>query len=162
MADLHDRDYQVVDATCPFVKRAMNWAKQLKEEGYQVIIVGGDRLHPEVQAIIGYTDETAHVVSTPQEIQKLPIARRVGIIAQTTQSIDTFKACIAALIGKVEELKAFDTICTATEQRQTSAWELAAQVDVMVVIGGRNSANTKRLAELCGERGCGNLPHRNG
>ncbi len=152
MAELHDRDYQVVDATCPFVKRAMNWAKQLKEEGYQVIIVG-DRLHPEVQAIIGYTDETAHVVSTPQEIQKLPIARRVGIIAQTTQSIDTFKACIAALIGKVEELKAFDTICTATEQRQTSAWELAAQVDVMVVIGGRNSANTKRLAELCGERG---------
>ncbi len=152
MKELHDRDYKVVDATCPFVKRAMNWAKQLKEEGYQVIIVG-DRFHPEVQAIIGYTDETAHVVSTPQEIQKLPIARRVGIIAQTTQSIDTFRACITELVGKVEELKAFDTICTATEQRQTSAWELAAQVDVMVVIGGRNSANTKRLAELCGERG---------
>ena len=152
MGELQELAYDVVDATCPFVQRAMRWAKQLKEEGYQVIIVG-DQFHPEVQAILGYTDETAHIVSTPQEIQKLPIARRVGIIAQTTQSISNFRACIGELIGKVEELKAFDTICTATEQRQTSAWELAAQVDVMVVIGGRNSANTKRLAELCQEQG---------
>lgn len=152
MGELQALKYDVVDATCPFVQRAMRWAKQLKEEGYQVIIVG-DQFHPEVQAILGYTDETAHVVSTPQEIQKLPIARRVGIIAQTTQSISNFRACVGELIGKVEELKAFDTICTATEQRQTSAWELAAQVDVMVVIGGRNSANTKRLADLCQERG---------
>ncbi len=152
MEELKELNCDVVDATCPFVHRAMRWAKQLKDEGYQVVIVG-DRLHPEVQAILGYTDETAHVVSTPQEIQKLPIASRVGIIAQTTQSVSNFKACVDALVGKVEDLKAFDTICTATEQRQTSAWELAAQVDVMVVIGGRNSANTKRLAELCKEQG---------
>jgi len=143
---------EVVDATCPFVQRAMRWAKQLKEEGYQVIIVG-DKFHPEVQAIFGYTDETAHVVSTPQEVQKLTIARRVGVIAQTTQSVSNLRECVGELIGKVQELKVFDTICTATEERQTSAWELAAQVDVMVVIGGRNSANTKRLAELCQERG---------
>ncbi|HHT67872.1 MAG TPA: bifunctional 4-hydroxy-3-methylbut-2-enyl diphosphate reductase/30S ribosomal protein S1 [Firmicutes bacterium] len=152
MEQLEELSYDVVDATCPFVHRAMRWAKQLKDEGYQVIIVG-DRLHPEVQAILGYTDETAHVVSTPQEIKKLPIASRVGIIAQTTQSVSNFKACVNELAGVVEDLKAFDTICTATEQRQTSAWELAAQVDVMVVIGGRNSANTKRLAELCKEQG---------
>ncbi len=152
MEELEELGYDVVDATCPFVHRAMRWAKQLKDEGYQVIIVG-DRLHPEVQAILGYTDETAHVVSTPQEIRKLPIASRVGIIAQTTQSVSNFKACVNELAGMVEDLRAFDTICTATEQRQTSAWELAAQVDVMVVIGGRNSANTKRLAELCKEQG---------
>ncbi len=152
MEELEEQGYDVVDATCPFVHRAMRWAKQLKDEGYQVIIVG-DRLHPEVQAILGYTDETAHIVSTPQEIRKLPIASRVGIIAQTTQSVSNFKACVNELAGMVEDLRAFDTICTATEQRQTSAWELAAQVDVMVVIGGRNSANTKRLAELCKEQG---------
>lgn len=152
MEELKEFDYDVVDATCPFVHRAMRWAKQLHDEGYQVIIVG-DRDHPEVQAILGYTDDTAHVVSTPQEIQKLPIASRVGIIAQTTQSVSNFQACVDELAGMVEDLKAFDTICTATEQRQTSAWELAAQVDVMVVIGGRNSANTKRLAELCKEQG---------
>ncbi|HKM42522.1 MAG TPA: bifunctional 4-hydroxy-3-methylbut-2-enyl diphosphate reductase/30S ribosomal protein S1 [Limnochordia bacterium] len=152
MDELTELNYDVVDATCPFVHRAMRWAKQLHDEGYQVIIVG-DRDHPEVQAILGCTDETAHVVSTPQEIQELPIASRVGIIAQTTQSVSNFKACVNELTGMVEDLKAFDTICTATEQRQTSAWELAAQVDVMVVIGGRNSANTKRLAELCKEQG---------
>ena len=152
MEELGKLNYEVVDATCPFVHRAMRWAKQLKDEGYQVIIVG-DRLHPEVQAILGYTDETAHVVSTPQEIEKLPIASRVGIIAQTTQSVSNYKACVDKLAGTVDDLKAFDTICTATEQRQASAWELAAQVDVMVVIGGRNSANTKRLAELCKEQG---------
>jgi len=152
LSELQSGELEVIDATCPFVQRAMRWARQLKEEGYQVIIVG-DRFHPEVQAILGYTDDTAQVVSTPQEIRKLPIARRVGIIAQTTQSNANFKACINELIGRVQELKAFDTICTATEQRQTSAKELAAQVDVMVVIGGRNSANTKRLAELCKERG---------
>ncbi|NMB00514.1 MAG: bifunctional 4-hydroxy-3-methylbut-2-enyl diphosphate reductase/30S ribosomal protein S1 [Firmicutes bacterium] len=152
MEELDELGYEVVDATCPFVQRAMRWAKQLKDEGYQVIIVG-DRFHPEVQAILGYAGETAQVVSTPQEIQELPIASRVGIIAQTTQSVSNFKACVNELIGKVEDLKAFDTICTATEQRQTSAYELAAKVDVMVVIGGRNSANTKRLAELCQEQG---------
>jgi|BioPla2DNA2_1021312.scaffolds.fasta_scaffold15392_4 ribosomal protein S1/(E)-4-hydroxy-3-methyl-but-2-enyl pyrophosphate reductase len=152
MEELKELGYDVVDATCPFVHRAMGWARQLKDEGYQVIIVG-DRFHPEVQAILGYAGETAYVVSNPQEIRELPIASRVGIIAQTTQSVQNFQACVDELEGKVEDLKAFDTICTATEQRQTSARELAAKVDVMVVIGGRNSANTKRLAELCQEQG---------
>lgn len=152
MEELEELNHDVVDATCPFVQRAMRWAKQLSDEGYQVIIVG-DRFHPEVQAILGYAGETAQVVSNPQEISTLPIASRVGVIAQTTQSVQNFQACVEELVGKVEDLKAFDTICTATEQRQTSARELAAKVDVMVVIGGRNSANTKRLAELCQEQG---------
>lgn len=152
MEELEELNHDVVDATCPFVQRAMRWAKQLSDEGYQVIIVG-DRFHPEVQAILGYAGETAQVVSNPQEISTLPIASRVGVIAQTTQSVQNFKACVDELAGKVEDLKTFDTICTATEQRQTSARELAAKVDVMVVIGGRNSANTKRLAELCQEQG---------
>ena len=152
LEELQELNHEVVDATCPFVQRAMRWAKQLRDEGYQVIIVG-DRFHPEVQAILGYAGETAHVVSNPQEIRKLPIASRVGVIAQTTQSVQNFEACVDELVGKVEDLKTFDTICTATEQRQKSARELAAKVDVMVVIGGRNSANTKRLAEICQEQG---------
>lgn len=152
MEELQGRGLEIVDATCPFVQRAMRWAKQLKDEGYQVVIVG-DKSHPEVQALLGCTDEEAHIVSSPQDIDELPAAKRIGVIAQTTQSTSNYRACVSALIGKVEELKAFDTICIATEQRQTSAMELAAQVDVMVVIGGRNSANTKRLAEVCQEQG---------
>ena len=152
MEELEELNHDVVDATCPFVQRAMRWAKQLSDEGYQVIIVG-DRFHPEVQAILGYAGETAQVVSNPQEISTLPIASRVGVIAQTTQSVQNFKACVDELAGNVEDLKTFATICAATDQRQTSARELAAKVDVMVVIGGRNSANTNRLAELCQEQG---------
>lgn len=152
MDALNQRDVTVLDATCPFVQRAMRWARQLTEEGYQVVIVG-DESHPEVQAIKGYTNGTAFVVDSPQAIDGLPAAKRIGVIAQTTQSTENFRACINALIGRVEELKAFDTICTATEQRQASARQLAAQVDVMVVIGGRNSANTRRLAEVCQEQG---------
>jgi 4-hydroxy-3-methylbut-2-enyl diphosphate reductase len=152
MDELKQRNVQVLDATCPFVQRAMRWARQLTEEGYQVVIVG-DESHPEVQAIKGYTNGTAYVVDSPQAIDELPAAKRIGVIAQTTQSTEIFKACMNALVGKAEELKAFDTICTATEQRQASARRLAAQVDVMVVIGGHNSANTKRLAEVCQEQG---------
>lgn len=152
LAGLHERGMEVVDATCPFVRRAMRWASQLKDEGYQVVIVG-DESHPEVKAIYGASGETAWIVETPQAIDELPAAKRIGIIAQTTQSTANYQQCVGEFIGRSEEVKAFDTICTATEQRQFSARELAAQVDVMVVIGGHNSANTKRLAEVCQESG---------
>ena len=142
----------VVDATCPFVKRAMRFASQLKEEGYQIVIVG-DSAHPEVKAIHGATGESAWVIDSPQAIDKLPLTKRIGVIAQTTQSISNFQECVSALAGKADVLKAFNTICTATEQRQFSARQVAANVDVMVIIGGRNSANTRRLAEVCQEVG---------
>ncbi len=148
MLELERRGLDVVDATCPFVKRAMRWTKQLKDEGYQVVIVG-DESHPEGMAIFGASDETAWVVKSPRTIDELPSAKRIGIIAQTTQSTANLRECVGAFIGRVEELKAFDTICTATEQRQSSARDTAAQVDVMVVVGGRNSANTRRLVEVC-------------
>lgn len=153
METLQQPGVEVVDATCPFVQRAMRWAKQLDGEGYQVIIVG-DESHPEIQAVRGYVSNgTAYVVDSPQAIDELPTAKRIGVIAQTTQSKSVLQACVSALIGKAQEIKVFDTICTATEQRQASARQLAAQVDVMVVIGGHNSANTKRLAEVCQEQG---------
>ena len=152
LTGLHERGMKVVDATCPFVRRAMRWASQLTDEGYQVVIVG-DESHPEVKAIYGASGETAWIVETPQAIDELPAAKRIGIIAQTTQSTANYQQCVGKFIGRSEEVKAFDTICTATEQRQFSARELAAQVDVMVVIGGHNSANTKRLAEVCQESG---------
>jgi len=153
METLQRPNVEVVDATCPFVQRAMRWARQLDDEGYQVVIVG-DESHPEVQAVRGYVASgNSFVVDSPQAIDELPTAKRIGVIAQTTQSKSVFQACVSALIGKAQEIKVFDTICTATEQRQASAKQLAAQVDVMVVIGGHNSANTKRLAEVCQEQG---------
>jgi small subunit ribosomal protein S1 len=143
---------QVVDATCPFVVRAMTWAAKLKEDGYQVIIVG-DRDHPEVIAILGATDNTGVVVGNPGEVAILPIAPSYGVVAQTTQSLSNFQACIMELVGKAQEVKFYDTICTATARRQQAARELASRVDVMLVVGGRNSANTSRLAQICQESG---------
>ncbi|NLY52681.1 MAG: bifunctional 4-hydroxy-3-methylbut-2-enyl diphosphate reductase/30S ribosomal protein S1 [Firmicutes bacterium] len=143
---------QVVNATCPFVVRAMTWAAQLREDGYQVVIVG-DREHPEVIAILGATDNTGIVVGTPEEAAALPTCEAYGVVAQTTQSLSNFRACIAELVGKAREVKFYDTICTATARRQQAARELASRVDVMLVVGGRNSANTTRLAQICQESG---------
>ncbi|MGI6567318.1 MAG: bifunctional 4-hydroxy-3-methylbut-2-enyl diphosphate reductase/30S ribosomal protein S1 [Firmicutes bacterium] len=143
---------QVVDATCPFVVRAMTWAAQLREDGYQVLIVG-DREHPEVIAILGATDNTGIVVGTQEEVAGLPTCESYGVVAQTTQSLSNFRACIAELVGKAREVKFYDTICTATARRQQAARDLASRVDVMLVVGGRNSANTTRLAQICQESG---------
>ena len=142
----------VVNATCPFVRRAMHWAEELYQEGYQVVIVG-DEDHPEVAAVRAYTNDTAVVIRCAEEASKVPESARIGVVAQTTQSSENFDACIEALRERCHELKFFDSICTATAERQSEARELASQVDVMLVVGGHNSANTTRLAEICREAG---------
>lgn len=142
----------VVDATCPFVRRAMRWANELYQDGYQVVIVG-DEAHPEVAAVKAYTNDTAVVIRSADEASKVPESDRIGVVAQTTQSSENFAACIEALRKRCRELKFFDSICTATAERQDEARRLASQVDVMLVVGGHNSANTTRLAEICREAG---------
>lgn len=138
----------IVDATCPFVINAQRFAQALYKEGYQVVIVGeGD--HPEVVGIMGFVENNAWVIENAFEIKNLPKKKRVGIIAQTTQSFDNFREVVCALMEKSEELKVFNTICHATTHRQEAAINIANKVDLMIVIGGRNSANTNRLASLC-------------
>ncbi|MGB9597871.1 MAG: 4-hydroxy-3-methylbut-2-enyl diphosphate reductase [Candidatus Poribacteria bacterium] len=139
---------KVVDATCPFVVNAQKLAQKLNSEGYQVVIVGeGD--HPEVIGLIGFTDNSAWVIDNANAIEDFPYRRSIGIIAQTTQSFENFRDVVSALLEKCDELRVFNTICHATSQRQESAKELAQKVDLMIVIGGHNSANTNRLATLC-------------
>ena len=139
---------KIVDATCPFVVNAQKLAHELNSEGYQVIIVGeGD--HPEVIGIMGFAENEAWVVDKAIAIQDRPKMKRVGVIAQTTQSFENFREVVWATLEKCDELKAFNTICHATAQRQESAIKLAKQVDLVIVVGGHNSANTNRLASLC-------------
>ncbi|MBM3211075.1 4-hydroxy-3-methylbut-2-enyl diphosphate reductase [Candidatus Poribacteria bacterium] len=142
----------IVDATCPFVVKAQKVAKQLSDEGYQVVIVGESN-HPEVIGIRGFVGKDAWVVEKSEEIEFFPDKPRMGIIAQTTQSFENFQGVVCAVLEKTSELKAVNTICNATAYRQIEAMELTKNVDVMIVIGGRNSANTTRLAELCGQSG---------
>jgi 4-hydroxy-3-methylbut-2-enyl diphosphate reductase len=145
------RDLTVVDATCPFVKKAQEYAARLAAEGYTVIIVG-EAEHPEVQGIVSYaTAGPVQVVANAAQAVQLPRLGRVGIIAQTTQSFENLRQVADICLEKSQELRVFNTICDATTVRQNEAREIARQVDVMLVIGGFNSANTTRLAQICRE-----------
>jgi 4-hydroxy-3-methylbut-2-enyl diphosphate reductase len=144
-----DRHLNLVDATCPFVAVAQRKAASLREAGYTVVILG-ERDHPEVAGLEGFAEEGAVVV---EDAAGLPLVRlrgkRVGVVVQTTQTRANLASVAAALAPVARELLVFNTICDATEKRQSAAGELAAEVDVVVVVGGRNSANTARLAQLC-------------
>ncbi|MCK4427445.1 MAG: 4-hydroxy-3-methylbut-2-enyl diphosphate reductase, partial [candidate division Zixibacteria bacterium] len=142
------RKMEVVDATCPFVKKAQKKAKLLSDQGYQVVVVG-EADHPEVQGIMGYANDSALVINHNRIKKNLPHFEKLGVIAQTTLSIDAFKQVIGELIEKADELKVCNTLCHATARAQKATLKLASKVDMMIVVGGHNSANTTRLAKLC-------------
>ena len=138
----------VVDATCPHVKKAQLSAKALADEGRSVVIVG-EKEHPEVQSICKWADGKAVCVETAEEAAAIAPVGRLGIVSQTTFSGEKFREIVGVLLEKSRDVRVMRTICTATDQRQQAALALARKVDAMIVIGGRNSANTTRLAELC-------------
>lgn len=147
---LAEKGYDVVDATCPFVKKAQQYAKLLKEDGYQVVIIG-DREHPEVLGLMSYAGDDALVVNKDEKLPKLK--RRVGVIVQTTQPVSVLKNFISEALEQVEEIKVFNTICNSTSLRLKETKAMAKKADVMVVVGGKNSANTTQLAALCASMG---------
>ena len=142
----------IIDATCPFVKKAQELAKELNDQGYQVVVVG-DKEHPEVTGIIGWTGHRGMVVETPEQAENLQPMQKIGIISQTTQPEENFNRIVATLEQKSVDIQTYNTICHATRDRQEAAVQLAKKVDVMLVIGGKNSANTLKLARLCTETG---------
>lgn len=144
------KELDIVDATCPFVKKAQEHVKSLSQQGYDVVVVG-DADHPEVQGIVSYATGKVFVVGSEEEARELPRMGKIGIVAQTTQSFDNLKLVVRECLMKGAEIRVFNTICDATAVRQEEAKELATQVDCMIVIGGYNSANTRRLAEVCKE-----------
>ncbi len=144
---IYKKNLECIDATCPFVKEAQDYAKKLYEEGYFVVIIG-DKNHPEVQAHIAYANYQAQVINSIQEAASID-AQKIGVISQTTQSVDNFVSIVSELVKKTKEIRIFNTICDATEKRQESAKKLALMSDLMIVIGGKNSANTRKLYEIC-------------
>jgi len=146
--EAESRGLELVDATCPHVKKAQLSAKLLSEEGYTVVIVG-EKNHPEVKSIFEWTAQDAYIIETEAEANALPRIGKLGIVSQTTFSGDRFRSIVSCLLEKSREIKILRTICTATDLRQAAALDLAEKVDVMLVIGGKNSANTTRLAQLC-------------
>ena len=137
---------EIVDATCPFVKDVHEKALKLQKEGYPVLILGNPA-HPEVIGIAGHV-KNPMIINTLEELEKLPKMTKLGVVCQTTLNLNFFKEAIAILSLKVKELKVYNTICSATSIRQKEAKELAGTVDVMLVVGGRNSSNTTKLYQI--------------
>lgn len=143
----------IVDTTCPWVKKAQRIAQQLADEGRQVIIVG-DKGHPEVKGLVGWSGGKAKVTSSTEELKNLKTKKlKIGVLAQTTQSEGNFNAIVNYLKQNFKDVKELNTICGATEKRQSAAIDLAKKVDLILVVGDKMSANTKRLTELCSKTG---------
>lgn len=141
---------KIIDTTCSWVKRAQKLAKEVIQKGFQLIIIG-DKNHPEVKGIRGWSEGKGIVISSAEELSRVQLKEKVGVVAQTTQSDENFNNIVKILQSKVKELIVHKTICGATQKRQKAAIELAKKVDVVLVIGDKMSANTKRLTELCSE-----------
>jgi len=145
---LEEKGLNVVDATCVLVKSVQRIAARLAKEGYKVVIIG-EANHPEVQAVVGCAKDVI-VVANEADLAKLPKSGKLGIVCQTTQDSEHFNKIVGA-IGRCSfsELKVVNTLCREAIKRQQSAVELCKRVDIMFVLGGLESANTRRLAELC-------------
>ena len=149
--EISKRSLKLVDTTCPFVRNAQSSARSLGEEGYTVIIVG-DVNHPEVKARYDFAGKKAHVVKDVSGLKALKLKpdERVGILSQTTQSMVNFLGVVKAIIDvKPKDLRVFNTICKDAQVRQSAARDISREVDLMLIVGGKNSANTKRLFEVC-------------
>ncbi len=152
LTELQSRGLKVIDATCPTVSRAQKAVKRLADSGLGVVIFG-DAGHPEVRGLLGWAGDRAVATMDAGVVAGAKLGNRLGVVAQTTQSLAKFNEFVGLLLSSVgphvQEVRIINTLCQKTQQRQDAAVELARRSDLMIVVGGRNSANTRRLAEVC-------------
>jgi 4-hydroxy-3-methylbut-2-enyl diphosphate reductase len=148
---LKAKDAKVINATCPFVTTPQQIVKKMTTEGYDVLIFG-DENHPEVKGVKSYGEDNVHVILEPEEIDAITFtADKIATVAQTTRKKEKYLEIINTLILKNKEVRVFNTICDATFENQDAARDLSNEVDIMIVIGGKNSSNTKQLLNICQE-----------
>lgn len=159
LRDLEARGAQIVDTTCPIVTRAQQWAKKLTDEGFGVIVFG-DPEHKEVRGILGWANGKIVTMRSESELDApLPdwMPSRIGVLSQTTETEGHFASFVQRLLtvqmDRISELRVINTLCNATTSQQAATHELAQNVDLMIVVGGRESANTRHLAEVAREQG---------
>jgi len=159
LQQLQARGAQIVDTTCPIVTRAQQWAKKLTDEGFGVIVFG-DPEHKEVRGILGWANGKVVTMKSEDELDApLPdwMPSRVGVLSQTTETEGHFARFVQKLLtahmDQISELRVINTLCNATTSQQAATQELAQDVDLMIVVGGRESANTRHLAEVAREQG---------
>lgn len=158
-AQLEKQCLTIVDGTCPFVKTAQERAKKLSKEGY-LVIISGDKAHPEVQGLVGFAEcarGSVIVIPSGEQIPDRAKGRRCGVLSQTTQKVSDFASLVEALVPVSPEIRVYNTICKATLARQESICKLASEVDGIIILGGRNSANTRKLVEIAESAGVPNI-----
>ncbi len=150
MKRLKSKKVKIIDATCPFVKQAQNYIITAAGSGYFIIMVG-DKNHPEVQSVISFADEHRFlIINNPDDFKNIPVSEKLALISQTTQDVNFYNYVINEVFKIAErEIIVFNTICDATKLKQDESKLLASNVDVMIVVGGHNSANTNKLEGIC-------------
>jgi len=148
---------KIVDATCPYVKKVQNIVSKYHSENYKIIIIG-DKNHPEVKGVNGWCSNSAIIINDKKNIPLIEKYDKICVVAQTTIIESMFEDIVNEIVQECPEVKVFNTICKATEERQKEAEKIAKLSDIMIVIGGYNSSNTKKLAEIC-ERYCDKVLH---
>jgi len=148
--ELKSRGLRIMDGTCPYVHYSQRKAMELHRDGYTVVIVG-DKNHPEIRGILGYIQDEGYAVKTVDEARQLPDLQKIGVIAQTTISPRKYQLVIEALRERAPVVKVCETICDATEENQKAVRSLSREVDLLLVIGGRHSANSNKLVEAARE-----------
>jgi len=141
---------KIINATCPYVTTPQNIVESMSKEGYTIVIFG-DKNHPEIQGVASYSinPDRTYVILSEDEIIGLALGSKVAVVAQTTRKPEAYQKIVSSLVVRVAELRVFNTICNATFENQDAAADLAKRADVMIIIGGKNSSNTKQLYSIC-------------
>jgi len=147
LEELKKKKVDVVDATCPYVTKPQEIAQQMSEAGFSVVIFG-DEAHPEIKGVKSYATHGAIVATSPTELEDVKLKDKVALIAQTTRKVEDYLEVANYLIPRHKEVRVFNTICNATFENQEAAKKIAKQADIMIVIGGKNSSNTKQLFSI--------------
>ncbi len=145
---LKEKGSKIIDATCPFVNKPQQIVEQMSKEGYDIVIFG-DVSHPEIKGVMSYASSSVYAILDVDDIAGLPLKERIALVAQTTRKIEEYNKIINYLVPRYKEVRVFNTICNATFENQDAARELAQKADIMIVIGGKQSSNTKQLFSIC-------------
>jgi len=152
ISEAKKRGIKLLDATCPFVHRSQLYVKEIGESSFDVIVIG-DKEHPEVKGLEGHAKGRSFVVRNVEEARLIKGINKAGIVVQTTFAPEEAKKIIEELQNHIENISIYDTICQATVARREATLELGRSVDLMIIVGGKNSSNTRRLYKMCTDAG---------
>ena len=148
---LKEKEVEIIDATCPFVKKPQEIVEDMSKSGYDIVIFG-DKNHPEIKGVMSYSvHNRVFVVLDKKELFNIKLKEKIATVAQTTRKLENYLDIVNYLIKNYKEVRVFNTICNATFENQEAVRDLAKEVDVMIIIGGKNSSNTKQLYNIAKE-----------